>query len=299
MPFSLNLPFPICYPAVRLARRLAPAPAARMRELSDQAVYFENQYRSTERAARDYMSDLKFDGRVVLDVGGGLGGRGVYWLELGAKQVYCIDINRQELDAGRAIFAKQHPGRAGQITFLHPSEAPAGEIGDLAILFDTFEHLLDPAAVLQQCFDWLRPGGEVWIGSIGWYNHMASHCMYALRIPWCQVLFSERAIIQTIRRVARSADYIPSVWDRLEGPDRWAGVTTLRDRPGEPLNMLSLRAIRRVLAKAPFEMVEFSVHGFQGKRSRLARLLNPAARLPVLEELLHSYYTVRLRKPAA
>jgi hypothetical protein len=48
---------------------------------------------------------------------------------------------------------------------------------------------------LNQCFRWLRLGGVLWVGSIGWYNYMASHCLEHISIYWNQVFFSERALI--------------------------------------------------------------------------------------------------------
>jgi SAM-dependent methyltransferase len=294
MPFSLRLPFYVAYPLTRLARRWRP-PAARA-ENRDQAAYFEGQARDTVRRYHLHMDGLDLSGKIVLDVGGGLGGRALGWLELGAKKVVNIDINQQELEAGRAIVNDRYPSVAGQIDFRHPDDV-SKESGDVAILFDSFEHLLNPGEVLRQIHGWLRSGGFTWIGSIGWYNYMASHCTGShIPIPWCQVIFSETAIIKTIRKLLRSPGYVPNVWEQMEGLGRWDDVTTLKDRPGEPLNMLSLRRIRRLLRESPLDLVKFKVFGFSGRRHKLAALSSWLVRLPVLEEFLHSYYTALLVK---
>ncbi|MGO9598648.1 MAG: class I SAM-dependent methyltransferase [Isosphaeraceae bacterium] len=264
---------------------------------NDQAAYFEWQYADTNRRIADHMGGLDFRGKTVLDIGSGLGGRALAWLERGALRVVNVDINRQELRAGRAILDENYSGWSDQIDFLHPDELGDSSIGDLAILFDCFEHLTDPATILKRVYNWLRPGSLVWIGSMGWYNYMASHCMAHISIPWCQVLFSETAILKTIRTLIRSPGYVPNVWERMEGLGRWDGIVTLRDRPGEPLNMLSLRRIRRVLRDSPFELVQFRVLGFGGKTNRLAVLASPLAQVPVLQEVFHSYYTALLAKP--
>jgi len=243
------------------------------------------------------MEGLDFNGKTVLDVGSGLGGRSLGWLDLGAVKVVNVDINRQELEVGKAILTEHYHDRANQIDFWHPNEMAGLPPADMAVLFDCFEHLIDPQGVLEQVYRWLRPGGLLWIGSIGWYNYMASHCMGTIPIPWSQVVFSEKAIIKTIRRVLHSANYQPNVWERMEGLDRWDYITTLRDRPGEPLNMLSLRKIRKVLRQSPFKTLKFSVFGFSGNKRGLARLASPLARLPILNELFHSYYTALLVKP--
>jgi SAM-dependent methyltransferase len=298
MAFTLNLPYAVCYPVTRIARRRLSTHAGGMQQ--DQAAYFEHQYRDTSHRYQMHMRDLDLSRKAVLDVGCGLGGRALGWLDLGAGHVTNVDINRQELQAGEAILRSHYADRTSRVSFRHPDEMTSADCADVAILFDSFEHLMDPSAVLRQLHGWLRPGGVLWVGSIGWYNYVASHCTNAhIPIPWCQVWFSETAIIRTIRTLLRSPGYIPNVWERMEGLGRWDSVTTLRDRPGEPLNMLSLRQIRRVMRASPFDVRRFCVHGFSERRSRLARVAAPLTQLPVLDEFLHSYYSAILVKPSA
>jgi len=296
MAFTLNLPYTVCYPVTRFARRRLRTHPGTVQE--DQAAYFEQQYRDTNERYHAHMRDLDLAGQVVLDIGSGLGGRSLGWLDLGAARVTNVDINRQELAAGAAILNERYPERASRIRYRHPDDMVDGEGADAAILFDAFEHLVEPDVVLRQVHRWLRPGGMLWVGSIGWYNYIASHCTGShIPIPWCQVLFSETAIIRTIRSLLRSPDYTANVWERMEGLGRWDSVTTLRDRPGEPLNMLSLRRIRRVMRTSPFELNQFRVYGFSGKANPLAPVLSPLARVPVLQEFFHSYYSALLIKP--
>ena len=297
MAFTLNLPYSVCYPVTQLARRRLSADTSGMQQ--DQAAYFEHQYRDTDQRYHMHMSDLELSGRAVIDVGCGLGGRALGWLDLGASHVTNVDINRQELQAGETILCSQYADRAPRVSYRHPDEMTAANSADVAILFDSFEHLVDPGALLRQVHGWLRPGGVLWVGSIGWYNYIASHCTgNHIPIPWCQVLFSETAILKTIRTLLRSPGYTPNVWERMEGLGRWDAVTTLRDRPGEPLNMLSLRQIRRVMRASPFDVQRFRVHGFTGRTNPLARVVAPLTQLPILEEFLHSYYSAILVKPS-
>jgi SAM-dependent methyltransferase len=295
MPFSLHLPYLICYPATRLARWLVPP--ALPRAWKDQAAYFDYQYASTGHMRQRFLGGLSLEGAVVMDLGAGLGGRAPYWLKHGARRVLCVDVSRQELDAGRSILAAKFPELKSQVEFLHPDEVRDAEFADVGVLIDVFEHLTDPASVLRQWHQWLRTGGALWVVSIGWYHHLASHCYNHIPIPWSQVLFSERAIIRTIQRIIRDPMYAPYYWDRLQGLDRWDRVRTLRDRPGEPLNMLSLRAVRKVLQASPFDVARFEIHGYSGRRFSGARVFSPLAKIPVLRELFHSYYTATVVKP--
>jgi SAM-dependent methyltransferase len=293
MSFSLNFPEWLCYRVARRARRSAGAGADKY---FDQAEYFEQQYRTTGMMRERFFAELRVGGKVVLDLGSGLGGRAPYWMEQGAARVICVDVNRAELSAGRAILARKFPHLSDKIEFCHPEELTEKNFADVAVMVDVFEHLVNPLEVLGQAHEWLRSGGELWSGSIGWYNYMASHCGAHIPVPWCQVLFSERAILGTIRRIIHEPGYAANFWERTEGLGRWDEVRTLKDRPGEPLNMLSLRQVRRVLAESPFEVEEFAVFGFSGRTNAIARCVSFLSRVPVVRELCHSYYTVRLKK---
>jgi len=292
MSFTVGLPYPVCLFATKIARKLTrnTAPASHF----DQQTYFEEQFRSTERLIKRFANSIEIENKVILDVGSGLGGRAPWFIERGAKTVYCIDINRQELAVGRQTVNKLYsPTLASRVKFTHPADLKEDSFGDVAFLIDCFEHLTDPLAVLHDVHRWLRPGGLLWVGSIGWYNYMASHCASYIPIPWAQVLFSENAILKTIRTVVRDPSYKPSVWDELEGIDRWDKVQTLRDRPGEPLNMLSLRRVKKVLRTSEFGHMKFQTHGFGGTRSRLLHRLRFLSKLPALDEFMHSYYTAQ------
>ena len=292
MPFNLHLPFFVCYPLTLVARKLRPQTASKNQ---DQSTYFNHQYSDTKSRYCKFMGGLDLKGKRVLDIGCGLGGRALGWLDLGASRVINIEINCQELKAGQDILKKEYPSRVSQVEFRHPDDMD-GVVGDVAILFDCFEHLTDPLTVLNQIFEWLPNGGLVWIGSMGWYNYMASHCTGTIPIPWCQCLFSEQAIIKTFRKLLHSPSYKPGIWDQIEGLDRWDKVSTLKERPGEPLNMLSLRQIHRILKDSPFKVRSFDIHEFSGNTNKLASLIAPLAKLPILQELFHSYYTMLLEK---
>ena len=292
MSFTVGLPYPICLIATKIARKLVGNISSASH--FDQETYFEEQFRSTERLINRFAGSIEIENKVILDVGSGLGGRAPWFIERGAKAVYCIDINRQELEVGQQIVNRLFsPALASRVLFTHPNDLKEESFGDVAFLIDCFEHLTEPLAVLHDVHRWLRPGGLLWVGSIGWYNYMASHCASYIPIPWAQVLFSEDAILKTIRTIVRDPSYKPCVWDELDGIDRWDNVRTLRNRPGEPLNMLSLRRVKKVLQGSEFGLVKFQTHGFGGTRSKLLHRLRFLSKLPGLDELMHSYYTAQ------
>jgi SAM-dependent methyltransferase len=292
VPFTFGLPYPACLAATRITRKLNRR-VARASHL-DQEVYFKEQYHSTERLIKKFAGSIDVEDKVILDVGSGLGGRAPWFIEQGARAVYCIDVNRQELARGRTILDSLFPvSVTTSVMFIHPCEITDEHFGDVALLIDCFEHLTDASAVLHDVHRWLRMNGILWIGSIGWYHYLASHCDSHIPIPWSQVFFSEKAILKTIRTILREPGYKPNVWEQLEGIERWDNVQTLRERPGEPLNMLSLRQVRKIVLNSEFQKIRFKVHGFGGSRSKLLYWLRSLSQVPVLDEFLHSYYTVQ------
>src|SRR6202043_3963397 len=106
--------------------------------------------RSTERLIRRFADSIEIENKIILDVGAGLGGRAPWFIERGAKAVYCMDINRQELEVGRQIMNRLFPpSLASRVLFTHPKDLKQESFGDVAFLIDSFEHLTDPLAVLH------------------------------------------------------------------------------------------------------------------------------------------------------
>ncbi len=188
MPFSLNLPFVACDPLTRLARRLRRPARREEREDDDQAAYFEHQYLDTVARYNLHMTGLELSGKTVLDVGSGLGGRALGWLELGAGRVINVDINRQDLAAGRAILDERYAVRKAD--------------------------RLSPPRRNDRC-----------------RTRRRSDLVRLLRAPRRSGLrLTPGARLVTARQ-------------------------SLLDRPGEPLNMLSPRLIRRIIKESPFELL--------------------------------------------
>lgn len=293
MAFSLHLPtFILRSMTLRSHRR---HPRTWDAAITSPEEYFLRQLRDTPRLVQRFLPAVPFTNAVVMDVGGGLGGRAPAWLNLGASRVWNVDINRPELDLGQRILARVAPTHAGQVHFAHPDELSGCLQADVALLVDAFEHLEHPREVLDLCARHLAPGGLLWIGSIGWYNYMASHCLGHIPLPWCQVLFSDRAIIDTIQALLRDPAYRRTYWDDSEGIARWDGISSLKDRPGEPLNQLSLRRIRRALRHSEFELQTFQLYPPREDRL-IGAVIRPLLRLPVFSELFHGYYTAVLRR---
>ena len=69
---------------------------------------------------------------------------------------------------------------------------------------EAFEHFLDASAVLKELEEHLKPEGRIFITfSCPWYSPWGAHMFYFTRLPWIQLLFSER-VVMAIRANYRS-----------------------------------------------------------------------------------------------
>jgi SAM-dependent methyltransferase len=128
-------------------------------------------------------------GKFVIDFGCGFGSEAVEMARRGADHVVGIDIREEVLQKAR-IRAKG-AGVQDRCQFA----TATSETADLVISLDAFEHFANPAAILEQMAQLLRPGGEV-IVSFGptWYHPLGGHLFSVF--PWAHLIFSEKALLR-------------------------------------------------------------------------------------------------------
>lgn len=164
---------------------------------------------------------------------------------------------------------------------------------DVVVAFDVFEHVSRPLPILSECRRILKPGGKILIGTCGWHNPFAPHLWATMPVPWAHVLFSERTVLRTCRRVYRSDWYQPNQFDFDKAgrkiADKYSNVSISSDY----VNKYLLSDFEEVFEEAGFDyqmhLVPFS--------SKWARWTKPLLKMPVLREYLHSYFWAVLVKP--
>jgi len=90
-------------------------------------------------------------------------------------------------------------------------------------------------------------------------------------------------------------DYVPAAWDSNPPIDRWRGIYDLRDRPGEHLNKITIREMKKLVRNSIFPHARLTIIGFGDQHSFL-RLLNPLRHVLFLQEVFHSYVVEEFRK---
>jgi SAM-dependent methyltransferase len=247
--------------------------------------YIQWQYESSDRLFAKYPG---FDVRNkdVLEIGCGTGGRTAFLASAGAKRVVGVDINAEEIGIAREICPVLYPETRNRLEYVVTVEDAAPLVGqfDVVIMADCMEHVVSPPRILRHAYEHTRPGGRCYFSSVGWYHYKGSHLDL---IPFVNVLFSDETIINVTRWSLSRPGYVPNQWDSDPPTARWDGLYNLRDRPGEHLNKLTIREMKRLLRYSSFAKTSLTIVGF-GSGHPALRPLDPLRHIPGVQEFYHS-----------
>jgi len=255
--------------------------------------YFRWQFESSETLFARY-PNWNIAGKTVLEIGCGLGGRTAWLATAGAKEAVGIDINREEIALARRLSSQFHADLAGRLQYHEVDEDQPLDIGtfDVIVMVDCMEHVVSPPKIMRLAYDYLAPGGQFYFSSGGWYHHSGSHTYL---LPFANVFFSDETILNVIRWSVTQPGYVPSRFDSDPPIERWRGLYDLRDRPGEHLNKITIREMKKLVRYSIFPYSRLTVLGFT-RKNPLVRLFNVLTRVPILQEVWHSAAVVECRK---
>ena len=159
-------------------------------------------------------------------------------------------------------------------------------------MVDCMEHVVSPPSMMRLAHGYTRPGGQFFFSNYGYYHHAGSHTDL---LPFVNVVFSDETILNVTRRLVTEPDYQPTRFDSDPPIERWRGLYDLRDRPGEHLNKLTLREMKKLVRHSIFSETRMTVVGF-GRKHPLLRLLDGLRHVPLIQEVYHSLVVVECRK---
>jgi ubiquinone/menaquinone biosynthesis C-methylase UbiE len=236
----------------------------------------------------------------VLEIGCGHGGITCYLAAVGARQVCGIDLNTEHLGFARQFAGEmaQQLGRSGNlpVSFLEMSATqlafPEASF-DLVLADNVFEHFTEPEGVLSESFRVLRPRGRLLVpifSSI--LSKYGLHLKHGLKLPWANVVFSERTIIRAMQRALADRPDLAEIYPGLlDHPQRVRDVRKYKD-----LNDITFRSFKSMARNAGF-----AVESFRPVANRPGRIVEklPGFRHTRLMDICSYGASAILRKPAS
>jgi SAM-dependent methyltransferase len=190
----------------------------------------------------------EFRDKTVVDFGCGPGIEVVELAEHGARHVIGLDLRQKWLDA--AVDHARERGVADRCSFAQTWDGKTR--ADVILSIDSFEHFDDPAAILNQFQQILKPDGAV-IVSFGptWYHPYGGH-LYSV-FPWAHCVFTEKALVD---------------W-RSKLPGKRA-AHSFRETG---INQMTIGRFERLVAESPFRFASFEAVPIRRLRWAANRML--------------------------
>lgn len=206
---------------------------------------------------------VKYDyyDKCVLEIGCGHGGISTFLAVTGAKKVVGIDLNTRNLNYAR-MFSKAQKERLGvhgelPLEFLEMSaydlKLDENQF-DIVIADNVFEHFMEPLKVMQEAYKVLKPGGKLIVpifSSV--YSKYAMHLKIGLKMPWLNIFFSEKTIINVLYKTALEKKYLFDVYPGLANkPNRVRDVRRYGD-----LNEITYTKFKKMANESGFIILNF------------------------------------------
>ena len=228
--------------------------------------------------------------RDVLDLGCYDGAISSGYLDAGARFVYGVDIDESAVKSAQKNFTDTRLDfRVSGVAGLPLDDQSV----DTIFCYDVFEHVETPAPILDECNRVLRPGGKMLIGTWGWYHPFAPHLWSTMPVPWAHLLFSEKTMLCTCRRVYHSDWYIPNMHDYDEYGQRKADRYTHECIPTDYLNKYLIKDFDDTFRESP---LNYKINP-QRFSSKWAAWTIPLLKVPFLKEFFTAYIWVVLERP--
>jgi SAM-dependent methyltransferase len=174
-------------------------PGARVGGRESGAAYSKWEYETGKGIIASYAEHLgSLEGKDVLDIGCGLGGKSVAYAEAGA-QVIGVDIEQKNV--AQSIAFSRSCGAPARFLAGDAERLPFGDASfDLVIANDSLEHFRDPAAAMYELARVLKPGGSLFLFFTPWRSPLGSHLYDYIHTPWCHLVFPEWLIRGLLER---------------------------------------------------------------------------------------------------
>lgn len=233
-----------------------------------------------------YSLEEMFQGKTVLDIGCGAGGKTMFYASKGVKEIVGMDVVPHY--QGEAEALADQLGYRDVFRFVCGDAAESGfadNTFDTIIMNDAMEHVDKPEAVLAECARILKPGGRLFV-NFPPYNHpFGAHLSDLIGIPWVHLFFSDKTLIEGYKELCKT---VP------DGDQRISFRISRRDNGEEYfsyINKMTLKRFKGIKARCSMEAEYY-------REVPLRRILSIPARLPFFREFFVKMAVCVFRKQA-
>jgi len=169
-------------------------------------TFAEWEFEQSKRLNSYYLPEIdllkEIQGKTILDIGAGSGGKTTFYALNGAKRLTGIDMEEGFISQARDFASSRN---ANNIDFIvaNAEEMPFHDASfDMCVMNDVFEHLSKPEVVLKEVNRVLKPHGKVFINSPPYFHPYGAHLTDLIGIPYVHLLFPEPVLINAYKKLA-------------------------------------------------------------------------------------------------
>ena len=228
-------------------------------------------------------ANFNFYNKSILEIGCGHGGISCFLAVNGARNVVGIDLNDNSLRIAnlfrrRFEFVIEKTNKRLPVKFINMNATELkfdDHTFDCVIADNVFEHFNDPQKVLSEIYRVLKPKGELVIPAFSsWWSKHALHLKHGLKVPWTNLIFSEKTIVNVLYSLAKDNPEIFKMYPGLKDkPDKIRDVRKYKD-----LNYITYNSFKKMAKNEGFKILSFNLRG----SNRLVILSLIARKIPFL-----------------
>ncbi|MBK8904966.1 MAG: class I SAM-dependent methyltransferase [Anaerolineaceae bacterium] len=250
------------------------------------------------RAASSFAQFGKIDLRDqhILDIGCGLGANLDFLIKAQASHITALDISEGQIKSTKNILNSALQKMQEKITFLAADAARLpfkDETFDAMVAADTFEHIDDLSTAMGELARVLKSGGHLYVYFPPFYAPWGAHMVNWITIPWCQVFFTEKTILNVARKLEKENIAINSILPSETRLD-------LGDGQLIPfVNHLTIKRFLDIVQSIPtwhIQMSRFLAPNWRSSRTAFKNVFNTINHVPWIREMFTAKAVFILRK---
>ena len=235
------------------------------------------QYEQGERTIEFFLQkyDVKemFEGKTVIDIGCGAGGKSIYYASCGAEKVYGLEILEKYREEAMAL--AKSVGMEEKFEFVTGDSAALpfdDNVADTIIVNDAMEHVGNPEKTILEMLRVLKKGGKIYINFPPYHHPFGAHLSDAIYIPWVHLFFSQKTLISAYKNLVK---------DLPDGADR-INFRISKNESGKEyfsyINKMTIKRFKKILKGMKISTAYYREVPLRG-------FLSPLTNIPLLKEM--------------